>query len=599
DQQKFLVALGYDHNKNTLAGNGFKRITGRLNNTYKLLKNKVEITAGINFMSGTTDANYSINDISLNNIGLYPYASLADQNGNPLPVAKFHRLSYLDGLEVSNPDLLSWKYYPLNELNNTTNTNKKVQYDLQLSARYKVITALNAELLYQYSKGTGDQTNLKSINSYYARDQINRFTAVNTDGSLIRPVPLGGIRDLNLSNYFNHNLRGQLNFNKQITEQHDISAIAGYEIRHSNSISNQARQYGYDDDHATASIVDYMGNYKLFITPSTSNQISNHDGISDETDRFISWYANTGYRYKERYLFSASARLDRSNIFGVNTNQKGVPLWSAGIGWELSNEAFYRSALLPYIKFRLTYGYNGNVDNSLSAFTTALYNNGSGNQNNKGTRLPYATIINPPNPELRWERVRIINAGVDFGLKSNRLSGGLEVYRKKGIDLIGTSPISPTTGISVFTGNTAFTTGNGIDINLNSINIKGVWGWETRYLFSYVSDRIDKYLTKSANNVVNDYVLNRLPLEGKPQFAIYSFQSAGLDPQTGESRGYVNGEISKDYAEIVNNGTLSDINYHGSRRPVIFGALRNTLRWKQLSASFNVSYRAGYYFRKT
>src|SRR5262249_922260 len=163
----------------------------------------------------------------------------------------------------------------------------------------------------------------------------------------------------------------------------------------------------------------------------------------------LSFYFNGSYEYKKRYIFSASARRDESNLFGVNANQKGVPLWSTGFAWELSRENFYRVDWLPLLKLRITDGYNGNVDNAVFAYTTAVLNPGMNIYGN-----PTSTINNPPNPSLRWERVNILNLGVDFALKNKKLDGSLEYFMKTGKDLIGQSKLDPTTGVIQFTGNT-------------------------------------------------------------------------------------------------------------------------------------------------
>src|SRR5690606_35402082 len=140
--------------------------------------------------------------------------------------------------------------------------------------------------------------------------------------------------------------------------------------------------------------------------------------------------------------FSASARFDQSNLFGVKTNQKGVQLWSTGLAWNIDSESFYHFEFLRKLKLRLSYGYNGNVDKTLSALTTATYNNGNSTVN----RLPFAAIQNAPNPQLRWERIKIINIGVDFQSKHNKINGSLEYYQKNGIDLIGNAPFPPSSG---------------------------------------------------------------------------------------------------------------------------------------------------------
>src|SRR5690606_22514915 len=101
-----------------------------------------------------------------------------------------------------------------------------------------------------------------------------------------------------------------------------------------------------------------------------------------------------------------SGRIDQSNLFGVNTNQKSVPLWSIGAAWDISKEPFYSFEFLPYLKLRGSYGFNGNIDKTVSAYTTARFFS-----NNSITGYNYVIVDNPPNPELRWEKIKIFNTG--------------------------------------------------------------------------------------------------------------------------------------------------------------------------------------------
>lgn len=119
-------------------------------------------------------------------------------------------------------------------------------------------------------------------------------------------------------------------------------------------------------------------------------------------------------------------------------------------------------------------------------------------------------------------------------------------------------------------------------------------------MFSYAADKVTKYLIKSTSSryLEGGYGFGNYPLEGNPLYAIYSYPWAGLDPQTGDPQGYLNGGVSKDYVKIVNAATPENLIYHGPARPTLFGALRNTFSYKNVSLSANVSYRLGYYFRK-
>src|SRR3546814_12525013 len=94
-------------------------------------------------------------------------------------------------------------------------------------------------------------------------------------------------------------------------------------------------------------------------------------------------------------------------FFGVRTNQKGRPFWSAGLAWQLSREPFYHSDLLPFLKLRLTTGYNRNSVPQGSALTTIRYYQAS---QQPETNLPYAGLGSLPNVTLSWDTNRTLNA---------------------------------------------------------------------------------------------------------------------------------------------------------------------------------------------
>src|SRR5690606_31066744 len=108
------------------------------------------------------------------------------------------------------------------------------------------------------------------------------------------------------------------------------------------------------------------------------------------------FYGDGAYSLMDKYDVSGSLRRDESNLFGVKSNQRGVPLWSVGLAWHLDKERFFRAAWLPKLKLRLTYGYNGDVDRALSAYLTIRAFNVNDASSMWGA--PLGEIRNPPNP---------------------------------------------------------------------------------------------------------------------------------------------------------------------------------------------------------
>ena len=596
EKQKFFVSAGYDRSRAPEVGNSYQRFTINLNNSYTLSK-RLDVSAGIYFTRNISKQNslglptYTNPLTGFTGGVIYPYAALAAEDGSPLTLINEYRLSFAD--KAAGQGLLDWRYRPLQELALADNTTGPTDYRLQTGINYKIFTGLKFSALYQYSSGSSAGRNHYGPDTYFARSLINTYSAVDAGGNITRPIPTGGILDQTESGYNAQNLRTQLDYTRAFGAG-QLSAIGGFEIRDLSRTGSSYRTYGYDDNYGSGKAVDYATTFLYFVNPAVSARIPNVDTRSQESDRYVSYYVNAAYSYKKRYTISASGRTDRSNLFGVNANQKGVPLYSVGAAWQISQESFYHADWLTYLKLRGTFGYSGNSNKNVSAYTTASF----GTRGDINTGAPYATIQNPPNPQLRWERVKTINVGVDFETRSRTFSGSVEYYTKSGLDLIGSMPYPGSAGVKTFTGNYAATAGHGFDLTLTSRILDRSFKWQTDFLFSQLSDQVTRYdvAASSIFYLRNGDGVGTYPLAGKPLYAVYSLAWAGLDLLTGDPQGYLGEEVSKDYAALL-AVTPQNLIYHGPARPKVFGALRNSFSWKSLSLSVNIAYRLGYYYR--
>lgn len=595
--QRYFVSAGYDKNIASVPGNSYDRVTINATNNYRFLREKLEVGAGVYFTSGLNKTNDpGIIDLEMfNSTRLYPYARLVDENGNALAIrsqssTSSYRDTYTD--TAGGGKLLDWKYRPLDELRLGNNSTRQTDYRIDANLKYKILSFLSAEALYQYNSGANLNRKILSAESFEVRDLINKFSIINPDGSVTRPIPPGGIADRTNASYTSHNIRMQLRLHKT-WNAHEISALAGWELRDKSDFSNSSRYYGYDERYGTTQPVSYTTRYTYYHNKtSTTNLIPRRESESEFSDRFRSYYANASYTYEKKYVLYGSARIDQSNIFGVATNQKSVPLWSVGAAWNVDRELFYRADWLPVLKLRASYGYTGNVDKTLSAYTTASIsgNNGYGNS--------YASIRNPPNPDLRWEQIGIANIGVDFATRNNWISGSFDVYRKKGIDLIGQMTYPGQTGVTSFKGNSANTLVRGIDITINTNNLNGALSWNTAILFSALKEKVTKYALVTTASYDMLELASLTPRVGNPLYGVYSYRWGGLDPATGDPIGYLGKEKSTDYTAIYTETMADDLVYHGPGRPTIYGAVRNSFSFKGITVSANIAYRLGYYVRK-
>lgn len=598
DNYRYFISAGWDKNRENLQTNSGERTTLLSNQSLSLLDGKLELGLGINYIRNQSKGSNE-GPSSLRASGtspLYAYARLVEEG---TPVGYYPGIREGFAREAEADGLLSWQLNPLEELGLVNRDVVQEDVRLNLSANYQLTKGLTAELYYQFWKGNSRSTTLSGKESFVSRDLINRFTQVDDSGVKSYPVPLGGILDLGSSQSRSDNFRSLLRLDRQIGAKSQVNALAGYEVQSLNREGFGMRYYGYNEETGITAPVDYQGLYPQYPSPAIRSRIPFGSSVSGTADNFISWFMNGSYSYADRYTMSFSARKDASNLFGVETNQKAVPLWSTGLAWTITGENWNFPSWMSFLRLRTTYGINGNVNKSIAALTTSRIVGTS-----RYTSYPVANLNSPPNPNLRWEQIKILNLGTDFDFWDGRLSGTVEYYRKKGEDLIGDIPFAPNTGVDVFRGNFANTLTKGFDLQLSSVLIDQGIRWELSFFHSHVREKVEKYEVETT-------VLNYLgqatgadpsspifPLTGRPLYAVYSLPFVGLDPENGDPLGLLDGAPSSDYAAIINGVEPSDMIYHGAARPTHFGAIRNTLSWKNWNLSANITYRLGYYYRR-
>jgi hypothetical protein len=102
-------------------------------------------------------------------------------------------------------------------------------------------------------------------------------------------------------------------------------------------------------------------------------------------------------------------------------------------------------------------------------------------------------------------------------------------------------------------------------------------------------------LTRYNTNDYINYSLN--PSPGKIAYGIASYRWGGLDPLTGDPRGYYGKQLSTNYTSILAD-SLENQKFHGSAIPLYFGNLTNSISWKSLTLYANITYRLNFYYRK-
>ncbi|WP_159442333.1 SusC/RagA family TonB-linked outer membrane protein [Chitinophaga niabensis] len=580
ESYQYYGSIGYDRNRPLDINSTNERLTMRFNNIWRPSRN-LQIRAEINWGQSNVERKNSVENYQL--LLTAPYHRLSDEQGNALAIPKKYRLPYVD--TVKFPGQLDWHYKPIEEASNGNYNFRNYNTRINSGLSYTLIPGLKAEINYQWQKNYYDEKRIYSITTFYTRDLINRV--VTSAGSQPNyPYPLGGVYGRSNGDQKSWNVRGLLNFDRGFGI-HNISAIVGLEA---SELVTEAwtmpAQYGYNPETNTFGVPKF-GNWITRPNQTTEAISYSAANLRGTINRFGSCFGNIAYDFDGRYLIYGSGKIDQSNFFGVKANDRKVPLWSAGVAWKISQESFYNLDFLPSLKFKATFGYNGNVNAGISPLATANYFSLS-----SALQVPYASISTPPNPQLRWERVKNVNFGMDFESKQQRLSGSIEFYHKQGIDLISRIDADPTSGFTSYTGNKSSLQTRGIDLSLTSRNISREFKWYTTLILSYQREKVTAYSVKPPDQglVIGSVIV------GKPLNNIYSYKWAGLNPQNGDSRFYLNKDImsSIDMYKVKQ----ADLVYGGQLNPPIFGAARNDFSYRSLNVSVNITYQLGHHFRR-
>src|SRR5690606_101667 len=212
-------------------------------------------------------------------------------------------------------------------------------YQINTSLKFTILDGLDFNVLYQKRESNNQLRAHMGVDQYFTRDFINRYTQMGSNGTLSYPVPVAGIRDIERQRSSSEHIRVLVNYNTTWRSQ-ALQSLIGIEHREGISQGDKDRFYGYEEEYERKALVNYHEFYAQSYSDRRRIVIPYVDGMSHLVNRFRSYYGTLNYSYANRYVFSSSIRKDQSNIFGVASNMKGVPLYSFGLNWNLHHESF-------------------------------------------------------------------------------------------------------------------------------------------------------------------------------------------------------------------------------------------------------------------
>lgn len=365
-------------------------------------------------------------------------------------------------------------------------------------------------------------------------------------------------------------LTSTLSYDYKFKENHNLNFLAGFE----------AMNYKYNRTYAQGTNFPVFDLIELNLagTPAAVGSLTWKENL-------ISYIGRINYDYASKYYLSLSTRRDGSSRFG--TNNKYGTFWSIGGSWRASEESFMdgTKGWLDDLKIRASYGTNGSKDNIDRFGSLGLY--AAGRNYNSIPGIAHSQLANP---NLKWEKAKNFNIGVDFNLFS-RLSGTVDYYVKKSSDLLLNRPLAPSTGLDEMTMNIGGLKNSGWEFSLTSVNLASKnFYWSTTLNLSLNSNKIVDY--------PDDFTIDgsKIWTNGYSVYEFYLKEWAGVDKTNGAPQWYK--DVEDEDGNVTGReltSSYSEASYYksGSALPKVFGGLNNTFKYRGFDASFLITYSFG------
>ena len=454
DRGQYYAGLGYYDADGLIQGTFYKRYSFALTGSYKINK-WLESNSVFNY----TRANWLNDDPTLNttyflNRGLgYKFVRYEDEDGNPL-------------YGTGNPTL--------NVNANAGNFDRDYQSD-----KFSMTQSLTATLL--------PGLTLKGTMSWYYNEEYDEsfnHAYVTSNAGALNPNGSAGMnRTYNTSasflRYFDETYNIVANFNRTFVDKHTVNVMVGSELYKRRYRDFSARGYGAP----TGDFAD------LGLTQNDAEVQSRSINSTHNKEALLSYFGRVEYDYKNKYLLAATFRRDGYSRL-VNNKWGNFPGVSAG--WVFSEEDFWKNWGLDWInygKVRGSFGLNATINSKYLGYYTL-----------QGAYQAYAynsiygyRISTLPNPNLKWERTRTGEVGLDLGFLSNRFNLGITYYNRLTMDKYSSLSLPQTTGFSsvVYNNGSYRNQGLELDLNANLLRIRD-FTWTLNANIAYNKNKIVK-----------------------------------------------------------------------------------------------------------
>lgn len=439
----FFISGGY-LTQQGIVGGGDKSYFNRTNFTANFtnsMTNRLKLLFNTSY-AGIRNSNLSENNIGSvlsNALNFDPTVPVRDANGN-------FGISRTITQEIINP------VAQINDTYNTGSTHKlfgKVEFQYDVAKNFKVTSRLGYIYADVYGKNFSPFTFYGlGHNRTNANPDLTPIVSVSPTGEITSTR--NRVSESN-TNFLTLNYELFANYDFKIGQNHSFETVFGTAV---------SRNTG---ENITANAEDIPFNSWEYadVSAAMGDPESQTSGSFQYVKRNLSYFARMNYEFKNKYLFSFTGRVDGSTSFGANNKFGFFP--SASAGWVVSNESFFASQWVDYLKIRGSIGAVGNDNISpqfarISTFPKYTFD---------GNIISGSTLFSIPNESVTWENQLQMNIGFDTRIFNRKVSITADYFVKTVDDLLFNPTLSLYLGTPVYpAANIGRTSTKGLDLSI-------------------------------------------------------------------------------------------------------------------------------------
>ncbi len=476
-------------------------------------------------------------------------------------------------------------YNILHELENTSQQNETNSISATANLRYQATENLFFNGVFSANISNAASETWYGEESFYARSLKRAAWEDPAPGD--SQLPYGGEFRKNTNKNIGWTARLQANYNKYFgaDKQHNANIAFGLEASSNHSTGDSYVQRGYYKDRGRSFATGILSGYTAYWDWMRYNVPS----IVDATNNIISAYATLTYSFRNLFSLNVNGRYDGSNKFGSRSNEKILPIWSVSGNANLMNIFGIKNNWLDHFALKSSYGEQGNMlDNQTPELIIK-----KGNMN-----AYYGEMISTPayfaNPDLKWEKTRSFNVGLESSLFGGRLSFETEYYYKKTTDAFLDKVIADVNGFNSYVVNSGTIENSGFNFSVSATPIKYKdFYWILSGNISKVYNKI-KTAPGAETYELSNFLNGSAVVQGQPIGTFYSYRFAGLSAVDGGPLIDDMEDRQMELMEAKNYQAYTKVLVpSGRREPNVTGSINNTFTYKQLRLSTSMTFSLG------